>query len=215
VKKHLLSAAAALICTFATISASSAQTATFLYNDGVGDPVSGTYTPGSSFTFSLSLAFTPGGNVANLEGVSYYFEQQNQNAPFNFAITNRDVTGSQFTLLQTQNITYPQTLQPQNASDLGASLQGTVGVGGGSYFLANITVSIAPTTAPGVYVIEDSTVVSGKKSIIADDQGHTAPVGLATYTITVVPEPASTMLLGGGGALMLGLLARRRKASAR
>src|ERR1022692_2851997 len=100
-KKHLLAAAAVLTCMFAAISVSSAQTAVFSYDDHNVVPNAGTYTPGSSFTFSISLAFTPGGNVANLEGLSYWFEQQNPSAPFNFAITLRDVTGSQFTDLQT------------------------------------------------------------------------------------------------------------------
>src|ERR1035441_5959462 len=104
-KKHLLAAAAAFTCMFAAISVSSAQTAVFSYDDHNVVPNAGTYTPGSSFTFSISLAFTPGGNVANLEGLSYWFEQQNPSAPFNFAITLRDVTGSQFTDLQTPGLT--------------------------------------------------------------------------------------------------------------
>src|ERR1017187_4876482 len=50
-KKHLLAAAAAFTCMFAAISVSSAQTAVFSYNDGVGTANAGTYTPGSKLYF--------------------------------------------------------------------------------------------------------------------------------------------------------------------
>ena len=37
-----------------------------------GVPNAGTYTPGSSFTFSINLGFTPGGSIVNLDGLSYW-----------------------------------------------------------------------------------------------------------------------------------------------
>ncbi|HEY3837260.1 MAG TPA: hypothetical protein VGL72_11845, partial [Bryobacteraceae bacterium] len=83
-KKQLLLAMAAA-CSLVAITSTSAQTAVFSYSDGIGAPDAGVYEPGSSFTFSISLAFTPGGSVANLEGLSYWFEQQNPGAPFNFS----------------------------------------------------------------------------------------------------------------------------------
>lgn len=207
VRKHLLTAAATLACTLAGVSISSAQTATFNYNDGSGTPNAGTYAPGSSFTFSISLAFTSGGSVANLDGLSYWFEQQNPSSPFNFAITLRDVTGSQFTVLQTSGLTYPQSLTPQNASDLGAFLPAS-GIGNGTYFIANLTVSIAPTAGAGTYLIENTTT-GGKTSILSDDLGHTFAIPQATYSITIVPEPASEILLVAGFSIW-GLLAYRR-----
>jgi len=198
-KQHLLSVAAALVVLLAATAPSSAQTASFIYNDGNGVANAGTYTPGSSFSFSISLAFTPGGSISNLEGVTYFFEQQSPSAPFNFALTNRDVTGSQFTDVQTA-LSYPQNLVPSNANDLGALLEGPTGVGQGTYLLANLTFSIAANAAPGVYIIENVTA-PGKRAVISDDLGNTFAVSQAIYTITItaVPEPSTWI----AGALVL------------
>jgi hypothetical protein len=154
------------------------------------------------------LNFVPGGSVTNAAGVSYWLEQQNPNSPFNFAITNRNVTGSQFTDLQTSNISYPQNLTPQNTSDLGAFVTGS-GLGAGNYLVANLTISISPSALPGSYVIENTTT-GGKTSVVTDDLGHIAAISQTTYSITVVPEPGSIALLASGISLAgLGLLRRR------
>jgi len=198
--KHLLAALALFICIFSGTLAS-AQTASFSYNDGVGTPNAGTYTPGSSFTFAINLAFTPGGSVANLEGFSYWFEQQNPSAPFNFAITNRDTTGSMFTDVQSSP-SYPQNMTPQNANDLGALLpNGQSALGTGTYFVADLTISISASAAPGTYVIENTTT-GGKTSQAFDSQGHGVAIPQATYTITVVPEPSSLGLLALGVSIL-------------
>jgi hypothetical protein len=211
-KKQILVIAAVMLCACGSVPQAWAQTALFSYNDGSGVPNAGSYTPGSSFTFSISLAFTPGGSVANLEGLSYWFEQQNPGAPFNFAITNRDVTGSSFTDLQTPGLTYPQNMTPQSGSDLGAALPGPTGVGTGNYFIANVTVSISATAALGTYTIENTTS-AGKKSVISDDAGNTFAIPAAFYTITVVPEPG-TWAAGSLIAATL-LFAQRRKIARR
>lgn len=209
-KKYLLTAAAAFACTFAAIPMSSAQTATFSYNDNNGVPNQGTYFPGSSFTFSINLAFTPGGTIANLEGLSYWFQQRTPSgAPFYFAITLRDVTGSQFTDLQTPGLTYPQNLNPSNPNDLGALLpSGTPPDGAGTYFIANLTISISASAANGEYVISNTTA-GGKTSVITDSAGHTFAIPEFDYTIDVIPEPATW----AAGALTFAALAfsqRRR-----
>jgi hypothetical protein len=212
-KKHLLAAAAALTCTFGAIAVSSGQTAVFTYNDGVGVGNAGSYTPGSSFTFSITLGFTPGGSIANLEGLSYWLEQQSPaGSPFNFAITLRDVTGSQFTDLQTPGLTYPQAMAPQETKDLGALLPTTPGLGAGSYFIANITVSIDPAAAAGTYVLRN-VISGGRTSVITDDGGHTFAIPQATYTITVVPEPGTLALCFAGGMSILVAYQRRKTRS--
>jgi len=207
--KRLFVAATFLISLFAAVSLSNAQTASFAYNDNNGTPNAGTYTPGSSFTFSINLTFAPGGTVTNLEGLSYWFQQSTAGAPFNFSITNRDVTGSQFTFLQTPGLTYPQSLSPQNANDLGAETPSGTGLGANTYFIANLTISISPTTAPGVYVIENTTAIP-KTSVISDSLGHTANIPQAIYTITVIPEPSSLGLLVAGLGALAVARARRR-----
>jgi hypothetical protein len=206
--RHFWAGLTALGLVLATVSMANAQTAIFGFDDHSGSPSSGSYMPGDSFTFSITLAFAPGGNVANLDGLSYWFEQSNPSAPFYFSITNRDVTGSQFTFLQTANLTYPQTLSPSNSKDLGALTQDGNGRGPGAYFIANLTIHIDPSATAGIYQIENTTA-GAKTSIITDNQGHTAPIPQAIYTITVVPEPSSIALLATGIPMALAFIRRR------
>jgi hypothetical protein len=209
-KKYLLIAIAALFSILGTASLSNAQTALFIYDDHSGVPNAGTYTPGSSFTFSINLGFVPGGSVVNLEGLSYWFQQSVPSiAPFPFSITLRNVTGSIFTDLQTPGLTYPQNLNPVNPDDLGAAIPvgmppGSEAVGAGTYFIADITVSIplnAPTT--GTFTISNTTT-GGRTSVISDSFGHTFAIPEADYMITMIPEPATwlTPLLGVGALLL-------------
>ena len=164
--------------------------------------------PGDSFTFSITLGFAPGGPVANVDGLSYWFEQSNPSAPFYFSITNRDNTGSPFTDLQSPHIVYPQNLTPANASDLGA-LAPAAGFGAGVYFVANLTIHIDPSATAGVYQIENTTT-GGKTSLVVDDQGHTFPIAQDVYTITIVPEPSSLALCATGLPIAFGFLRRFR-----
>ena len=211
VMKKLATVLAAL--TLATVAASTiqAQTALFIYNDNSGVPNAGTYTPGSSFTFSINLAFVPGGAIQNLDGLTYFFQQTTPStAPFPFAITLRDVTGSMFTDLQTPGLTYPQNLNPSNAKDLGALIPGNQSpVGAGTYLIANLTISI-PLDAPtsGTFVISN-TFAGGKTSVITDSFGNTFAIPEADYTITMVPEP-STWLTPSLGIVSLLFVQRRR-----
>jgi len=192
-KKHLLAAVAVVGCLFGAMSMASAQTANFVYNDGSGAPDAGTYTPGSSFTFSINLVFTSGGSITNLDGLSYWFQQKSPGSPFIASITLRDATGSPFSDLQTPGLTYPQNLNPSNANDLGGAVPtGNSPLGsGGPYFVANITIQIsgaAPNT--GTFVLDD-TLTGGKTSVISDSLGNTFAIAEADYTITMIPEPGT------------------------
>src|SRR4051794_5410159 len=155
-KGTVLVVATAFVCAFAAVGIASAQTANFTFDDMNGPGDAGFYPAGASFTMSINLSFAPGGTISNLEGLSYWFEQPSPLPPFYFAITNRDLTGSQFTSLA-GNPTYPQNLAPSNTDDLGALLPGPTGLGAGNYFIANITFSISPSAAPGTYIIESTT----------------------------------------------------------
>jgi len=207
----LLAVATALLLVFAAVFNVSAQSVSFSYDDGAGTPDAGTYAPGSSFTFGINMLFTSGGSIANVEGVSYWFQQSVATAPFNFAITNRDLSASFFSFPQTSpaNLTYPQNMTPANAKDLGGSTEDGSGVPSGSYFIANVTFSISASAAPGTYFIENTTT-SPKASVIADTNGHTFAIPQAIYTITVVPEPGSIALLGIGSSIA-GLVRLRRR----
>jgi hypothetical protein len=172
----------------AAVPGLSAQTANFLFDDGNGPADAGSYPAGASFTLAINLSFAPGGRVANLLGLSYWFEQQSPLAPFYFSITNRNATGSQFTDLQTPGLTYPQALTPANANDLGALTKSGTGLGAGNYFIANLTISINPSAAPGTYIIENtSNANAGNNSVITDAAGHTFGIPHTSYTLTVVP----------------------------
>jgi hypothetical protein len=199
-KKEILVATAAIVCAFASIA--SAQTATFSYNDGNGVPTVGTYHPGDSFTFAIDLNFVAGGNVANLAGLSYWFEQSTPNPPFNFAITNRDLTGSPFTLEQTPGLTYPQLLNPFNVKDFGG-LDPSGSDGNGTYLVAHITVSISQDTPFGDYFIENVTT-GGRTAVITDELGHTFPISQAQYEIEVIPEPSTWIACGLVVATLIG-----------
>jgi hypothetical protein len=210
-KKHVMAAMTA-VGLLAASSMGWAQTATFVYNDGNGVPDAGTYSPGDSFTFSISLVFTSGGSVTNLDGVSYWLQQQSPGGgPFIASVTLRDVTGSAFTDLQTPGLSYPQNLNPSNANDLGAAIpsnQSALG-SGGPYLVANITVQIAagaPTM--GTFVLSQ-TLTGGKTSVISDSAGHTFAIPEADYTITMVPEPGTW--IAGSLVLIALVFAQRRR----
>jgi hypothetical protein len=211
-KKQLMAAIAASVCLLGAMGVSSGQTATFVYNDGNGVPDAGTYSPGDSFTFSISLVFTSGGTITNLDGVSYWLQQKSPGGgPFIASVTLRDVTGSAFSDLQTPGLSYPQNLNPSNANDLGGAIpsnQSALG-SGGPYLVANITVQIssgAPTM--GTFVLSQ-TLTGGKTSVISDSAGHTFAIPEADYTITMVPEPGTW--IAGSLVLIALVFAQRRR----
>ena len=203
-KRVLLLLAIIAVSLLATTRDSSAQTANFSFDDMNGQADAGIYPAGWSFTIAINLSFAPGGNVANLVGLSYWFEQMSPLAPFYFSITNRDATGSQFSFLQTPGLTYPQSLAPANPKDLGATTPDFTGVGAGNYFIANLTVKIDPLATPGTYIIE-STSSGGKTSVISDDQGHIFPIPKTTYTVTVVPFAITSIAPTTQGILLQGM----------
>jgi len=190
------------------------------FNDGNAidqGAAGGTYTPGSSFTFDITLTVQNSGSdpVPDVSGLSYWFETSAVNNSY-FTITNRNLTGSVFTDPNTPGIVYPQAIVAGgNPNDLGAT-DGTHPTNA-SYFVATLTIQISPTTPAGTYTIFTTGFNSNpdhSKTTEANDSGFTHHlISPTAYTITVVPEPATLSLLGLGslGTLGLTMLRARRK----
>lgn len=184
---------------------------------------SGAYTAGSSFTFDITLTVQNSGTdpVGNVTGLSYWFETSALNNSY-FKITNRDLTGSPFSD-QVQGQTYPEAIVAGgNADDLGAVLANTNSplATNNSYFVAHLTIQIDPSTPAGTYTIFTTTFASnnGPKTSTAAERidantSQRHDFAATTYTITVVPEPATLSLLGlsGLGSLGMTMLRRRRR----
>ncbi len=187
----------------------SAQSANLVY----GGVPTGPLMPGSSFTVAVSLAFTAGGTINNVQGLSLWLAQRSPSSPFPFSITNRDGTGSVFA--GSNLLAYPQVLNPINTNASGVSQQNT-DLGGlatnslpsGTYFLANFTFAISGNVTPGSYTLGNTTStvpgVGGRISVINNNNGDTFLIAPSNFTVAIVPEPGSVALIAIG-ALGAGL----------
>jgi len=213
-KKLLLIAAVALSCVFTGTPKTSAQSANFTYSN-----FSGTYTPGSSFSFDITLNFTGGGGTMNVNALSYWLYQISPSSgAYFFSITQYDRTGS---LFQGAVPPLPQILDPVNhngndpRTDLGGLSQNPQPTG--NYFIAHITLSIAGNATPGTYTFGNSTSatpnVGGRISVFSSSTGSTVPIAASNFTIGVVPEPG-TFALSVMAAIGLGAAASGRRRSA-
>ena len=189
------------------------------FDDHTGAPAAGTYAPGASFTFDITLAVANSGTdpVPSVTGLSYWFEISALNNSF-FSITARNISGSPFTDVQSNS--FPQSIvKGGNANDLGATTTGgtTVLPSNTSYFVATLTLQINPSTPAGTYVISttdfNSNTDHSKTSTVGDGSFVRHDIAAASYTITVVPEPATLSLLGLSalGSFGMNVLRRRRR----
>jgi hypothetical protein len=190
------------------------------HGQGGGTANSGSYAAGSSFTFDITLAVANSGTdpVPNLSSLSYWFETSAVNNSY-FTITNRNLTGSSLSDPQTSSPAYPVAIvKGGDVSDLGATAPtNTVLASNASYFVATLTIQIAPNTPAGTYVISttdfNSNTDHSKTSTAGDSSFTRHNIAAASYTITVVPEPATLSLLGLSGLGSLGMTMLRRRRS--
>jgi hypothetical protein len=189
------------------------QTQSLSFNDNVGVPNAGTYNPNDTFSFDMFLTFAG----FDALGYSLWFDTTANAAPFIF-LTGCTI-GTTFPN-PTQAPPYPLgfTLSEggglfttPNPSDLGASLPGGApGVVPGTYFIGHVSFSLSGL-APGTYVVQ-SAAVGGHSSVVGDTSFGDHLLPNTTYTITVVPEPSTFMLLAVA-AISLRLYRVRRRAA--
>jgi PEP-CTERM motif len=217
-KNKLILSLACLVTTAAFAFADS-----ITVNDGVGTANAGTYTAGQTFQLAISVNPT-NPPEANVIGFSYWFETSALNSSF-FTITAKNLSGSPFSDPNQTFTAGGEAIVPGgNQHDLGGTLPDvtTPLASGQSYSGGLLTLQIAANTPAGVYTISTTTINSpggtfhtagANPSEITDGAFAGHQVVTETYTITVVPEPATWSLFGLGGIGSVGLTwlrARRR-----
>lgn len=215
-KKLLIISAIAFAYIVSAVPPAFAQTASFTYTNL---PVN--VAAGGTFTIGISVVFTPGGTVANLRGLSYWMFQSNPASGFPFTITNRDVTGSSFNILQSPGLTYAQKLDPISRNSDGSTTNTDLGAvasssfANGSQFVANLTFSVAANATLGSYTISNTTAttpnVGSRISRVFDSNGNGKDITSSPFTFTVIPEPSTFVLLGLGAVAAGGAFYRRRR----
>jgi hypothetical protein len=219
--KKLCIAALAAAALFTTTHVAPAQSAFFTYTNVPSGPLA----PGATFTIGVTLNFTAGGGITSVNGLSYWMYQQSPTSGFPFSITNRDVTSSLFTDLNSAFTAYPQRLDPISRNPNGTTVDTDLGAlgdfnatnGTGTYFVSTLTFSLDLGAAAGIYTIGNTTVNSPNganfESVVNDANGDATPIGASTFTIAVVPEPSTYALLAVG-AIVAGVAVYRRRATA-
>jgi hypothetical protein len=181
------------------------------FDDHSGTANAGTYTPGSTFTFDITLHVT-GGSPSDVIGLSYWFETSAVNNGL-FTIVSRDLSASPFSD-DNQDPSGDAIVAGGNAHDLGGSANDGQGTNQ-DYFVATVTFSINPNAAPGTYTFQTTTDQSNngpKTSAVVENgtfQDFNLPI--ATYTVTIVPEPSTWAMVTLGFLLLIAVMAHRRR----
>ena len=188
-------------CLALLLTAGIAQSAVMVsLTDTNGTPNVGSGDAGQPFSINVTLVST----LEQTTGLTYFLSDPSASSGnAHFQIIGRDITGSPYTDLTTQNATVfvpaNAVLDPANDNDLGAGLANiNIPLGIGSFFVAKITLLVLPLTPNGNYTIEltPNTVAAG-----AGPDFTEIPVARFSYTVSTpsVPEPATASLLVLGG----------------
>lgn len=168
-----------------------------------------TITTTGTFTLDLNIATT-----FQSIGIDYFLYMLDSAGLGQFEISARNIDGSPFSVVDPRPdiVGNPHgILDPVNDFDLGGSIPNLQNpLPAGSYFVATLT--LIPTSGaytPGVYHIHlDS------RGNVADNNFNDHAITSNTFTITVVPEPATSALAALGGVMLLAFVWRARRVMA-
>jgi hypothetical protein len=193
-------------------------TQSLIFNDlgtGGGTSTSGTYMPGQTISFDISVMYSG----YNSTGNSFWFEVNNALAGtltitgFTYGTTFVDPTQPNPTTVAFNTATGASAGFMTETRDFGATINDFSMVPGpGTYFVGHITLTIAAGAPLGSFVLQ-STVTSPHTSEVSSFDGtNFADNNLPAeqYMITIVPEPTTLALIGltaVGGAI----IAHRRR----